>query len=108
MEDIVDKCIVYDKTKMFHNPVQKKYAPDYYDLVKDPIDLGTIKNKTKRAEYHSSEGLIADLTKMTLNSELFNGKINFISKLAKSIEEYAAHLLKEYRYIYIYIYENII
>ena len=48
LEDITDKCIVADTTKMFHQPVKKKEAPDYHQKIVFPMDLGTIKNKTKR------------------------------------------------------------
>jgi hypothetical protein len=49
----VDSCIKSDKYKFFAAPVKRKDAPNYYEVIKNPIDLGLIKNKAKRIEYHS-------------------------------------------------------
>ena len=54
-EDIVDSCIKSDKYKFFAAPVKRKDAPNYYEVIKNPIDLGLIKNKAKRIEYHTKE-----------------------------------------------------
>ena len=48
LEDISDKCIIFDSTKMFIQPVKKREAPDYHYKILRPMDLGTVKNKAKR------------------------------------------------------------
>ena len=50
-ENIVDSCIKYDRFKVFTSAVKRKDAPNYYDVIKNPIDLTQIKNKAKRIEY---------------------------------------------------------
>lgn len=50
-EDIVDSCIKHDKYKVFTTAVKRKDAPNYYEIIKNPIDLTQIKNKAKRVEY---------------------------------------------------------
>ena len=47
--NIVDSCIRFDQTRLFHNPVRKKDVPNYYDVIKTPIDLNTMKSKVKRS-----------------------------------------------------------
>ena len=47
-EEIADSCIVFDKSKLFHYPVRKNVAMDYQYIIMNPIDLTTIKNKSKR------------------------------------------------------------
>ena len=48
IEDIIDNCIKFDNSKVFHQPVKKKDYKDYYDIIKNSTDLGTMKNKTQR------------------------------------------------------------
>ena len=35
----------------FDHPVERNTVPDYYNVVKKPMDLGTIKNKLSRKQY---------------------------------------------------------
>ena len=37
IEDIIDSCIKFDLTKIFHQPVKKKEYSDYYDIINNPI-----------------------------------------------------------------------
>ncbi len=54
LEEIVDKCMATDTTKVFCQPVKKKDAPDYYHRILFPMDLGTIKNKARRWGRHEN------------------------------------------------------
>ena len=37
----------------FDHPVEVKYAPDYYHVIKNPMDLGTIQQRLKQKKYAS-------------------------------------------------------
>lgn len=39
----------------FDHPVEHKYAPDYYEVVKKPMDLGTIGTKLQKGKYSSPQ-----------------------------------------------------
>jgi hypothetical protein len=53
--------------------VKRKDAPNYYDVIKNPIDLTQIKNKAKRIEYFTKDQLLADFQLLVDNAMIFNG-----------------------------------
>jgi hypothetical protein len=44
---IINTVFKYNQAWIFHEPVDpiKLGIPDYYDIIKNPMDLGTIKTK---------------------------------------------------------------
>jgi hypothetical protein len=95
IEDIVDSCIKYDLTKLFHQPVKKKDYPDYYTIIKNPIDLTQMKNKTKRCEYLKVQELINDLDLLVNNSMIYNGDQHEVTLQAVMIRENAINKIQE-------------
>ena len=91
LEGIVDSCIRFDKSRVFVMPVKKKDVPDYYNIIKSPMDLTSIKNKTKRNEYLDTKSFIDDLKQIVINSEIYNGSLenSIFTKQANSIYDYA-------------------
>ena len=67
-----------------------KEAPSYRDLIRKPICLKDMKNRTKRNEYKSRDELLQDIELMRNNAEIFNGKMNPISELACELEDLAS------------------
>lgn len=61
LADIIDDCILNDKSRLFHEEVRTKDFPDYYDKVKTPMALATLRGKCKRCEYDSLEQFKKDL-----------------------------------------------
>jgi len=59
--NVIDSCICFDTTKLFAQKVSRKDAPNYYEVVKQPMDLTSMKNKTKRNDYSTQEEFLADL-----------------------------------------------
>lgn len=53
-------------------PVKKKEAPNYYDIIKHPIDLNSILKKAEREEYSTKNDLILDLKLMNDNCKKYN------------------------------------
>lgn len=92
--NIVDACITFDNTGMFHQPVKKKDAESYYDIIKNPMDLFTIKSKAKRCDYTHISQFEEDLKLLRTNSELYNGPNHFVTNQAVSILERADLLLQ--------------
>ncbi len=96
IEDIVDSCIKNDLTKLFHQPVKKKDYPDYYDIIKQPIDLGSMKNKTKRNEYKSINSFISDMDLLVQNSMIYNGESHDVTNHAIKLRQLALTKLGEH------------
>ncbi len=60
----------------FMKPVNKKAVKDYYEIVKQPMDLETITTKIKMRKYHSRDEFIHDMNLIYGNSLIFNGESN--------------------------------
>ena len=56
----------------FLNPVKKKDAPDYYAVIKQPMDLGTMTKKLKGLQYKSKKDFVDDLYQIWKNCLKFN------------------------------------
>ncbi|RMZ87145.1 hypothetical protein DV736_g5627, partial [Chaetothyriales sp. CBS 134916] len=56
----------------FLNPVKKKDAPDYFVVIKQPMDLGTMTKKLKSLSYKSKKDFVDDLYQIWKNCLKFN------------------------------------
>lgn len=46
----------HDPSRLFHRSVNKRYVPDYYDIIKEPMALSILKARINKREYkHFSE-----------------------------------------------------
>eukprot|EP00127_Corallochytrium_limacisporum_P005055 Clim_evm10s198 gene=Clim_evmTU10s198 len=59
-------------TELFRKAPSRKDYPDYYEIIKEVIDLNTIKKKIKKAEYNSWEELDADMDLLVKNAQTYN------------------------------------
>ncbi|KAI0304121.1 hypothetical protein BC826DRAFT_981631 [Russula brevipes] len=57
---------------IFHNPIKTSEAPDYYDIVKRPMDLKTIKARIREGQIASSDEFQRDVYLMFANSLMYN------------------------------------
>ncbi|KAG5365547.1 Bromodomain-containing factor 2 [Yarrowia sp. C11] len=71
----------------FIHPVDpvKLNIPTYFEVIKYPMDLGTMEKKLNNGEYGTKEDMIADVQKIVDNCLTFNGADSFISSMAKSL-----------------------
>lgn len=71
----------------FLEPVDPKHVPDYYDCVKDPIDLGTIRKRVDEGHmYVTMDIFAADVQRVFMNAKFYNaadtGYYKFAYKLS--------------------------
>jgi len=69
----------------FHKKVNKRIYPGYYEIITEPIDLQTIRDKIQRYEYKTADSFISDFDLMKKNAVKFNGESNIIAKEANEI-----------------------
>jgi hypothetical protein len=70
---VLDLLVSADRLGMFLEPVTVEMAPEYFDVVKEPMDLSTMKKKARRGIYASSNQLFRiDFDLMVLNAVVFN------------------------------------
>ncbi|KAG9146368.1 hypothetical protein Leryth_018420 [Lithospermum erythrorhizon] len=81
---------------LFLKPVLKKEAPDYYDIITDPMDLSTIRDKVTRLIYKSHEEFRHDVCRIVVNAHKYNARRHpHIPPLADQLLELCDYLLDE-------------
>jgi transcriptional activator SPT7 len=58
----------------FLMPIGKRDAPDYSQIIRYPMDLGTMMKKLKRFEYVSKVQVVEDLTLICANCLIYNSR----------------------------------
>lgn len=69
----------------FHRPVSLKKFPSYGSIIKNPIDLGTIKLKAKSGSYRHFRTFLEDLRLMRDNCAFYNGSSHSLTEIAENI-----------------------
>ncbi|XP_059081440.1 protein polybromo-1-like isoform X3 [Tigriopus californicus] len=57
---------------MFMEKPSKKDYPDYYEIISSPMDMNTINEKIKNAQYKSEDDMISDMKQMFTNCRRYN------------------------------------
>ncbi|KAI0284237.1 Bromodomain-containing protein [Russula aff. rugulosa BPL654] len=70
---------------IFHNPIKTSEAPDYYDIVKRPMDLKTIKSHIREGQITSSDEFQRDVYLMFANSLMYNRPGSDIFNMAEEM-----------------------
>lgn len=79
-DEIAFQLTRVDQSKLFIQPVKKENVPNYYEVIKNPMDLDTMRAKAKRGEYHENcLKFVDDLNLIVNNAVTFNGEEHFVS-----------------------------
>ncbi|KAF0976737.1 hypothetical protein FDP41_004032 [Naegleria fowleri] len=70
-----------DEYSIFKNPVAKD-VPGYYDMIKEPMDLSTMKGKMDAKSYENWRDFEDDVDRIYDNCKLFNSQDSIFSKEA--------------------------
>ncbi|XP_011164539.2 nucleosome-remodeling factor subunit NURF301 isoform X2 [Solenopsis invicta] len=81
----------------FMEPVDPNEAPDYYKVIKEPMDLQTIELRINDRSYKKLSEFIGDMTKIFDNCRYYNPKESPFFKCAESLETYFVHKIKSLR-----------
>ena len=74
------------------DPIQLN-LPDYLDVIKNPMDLGTIANKIKKKEYLTHYSFVHDLNLVWDNCIFYNGEHTDIGKWAIMLKKTSIELI---------------
>ena len=78
----------------FREPVTMDEAPDYYDVIRHPIDLKTIANRIRQDNhYKTKQMLYVDLMLMINNCKLYNDDGSTYIQCAVQLEKYMQTVL---------------
>eukprot|EP01114_Cavostelium_apophysatum_P014276 TRINITY_DN3658_c0_g1_i1.p1 TRINITY_DN3658_c0_g1~~TRINITY_DN3658_c0_g1_i1.p1 ORF type:complete len:928 (+),score=296.49 TRINITY_DN3658_c0_g1_i1:268-3051(+) len=87
LQEVVEKIRVHDASWPFHKPVDRTEVPDYYDIIKDPIDLEMITKRVFAGNYYiTKEIFLADVKRMCDNCRVYNHPETEYYKCANEIE----------------------
>jgi hypothetical protein len=94
---LLEKVIENDEAKggLFSEPVPREEFPEYYELIKKPMDYGTMKQKLERGEYRSAHAMQKDFVLIMSNCVQFNAPDSEIVKEARRHVLLRPTLLKE-------------
>jgi len=87
LKEVFEKLKEHPSAWPFLHAVDKKIVPDYYDIIKDPIDLETIEKRVERANYYvTKEIFLADVKRMCDNCRVYNREDTEYYKCANDLE----------------------
>ncbi|KAI1711925.1 bromodomain-containing protein [Ditylenchus destructor] len=87
-ETIIRDAMRQSFAEPFMLPVDPKEIPEYYDVIKSPMDLQTMINKIKNYEYNCPQGLWNDCELMFSNCEEFNEEDSPIQEDAEELRKF--------------------
>lgn len=88
MKKVISNLKKSTASQAFRTPVDPVALkiPTYFDVVKRPMDLGTIDGHLKRNEYQSVQAFKNDFNQIVLNCVAFNGPEHQITQAARKME----------------------
>lgn len=86
---ILDRLQKKDTYGVFSEPVDPKELPDYHDIIKHPMDFGTVRKKLDGGVYSSLEAFEADVLLISSNALQYNSPDTIYFRQARSIQELA-------------------
>ncbi|KAL8675394.1 MAG: hypothetical protein Q9168_000225 [Polycauliona sp. 1 TL-2023] len=78
IKKVIDSLYAYrehdghDPSKVFHRKVNKRALPDYYDVIKEPVALSTLKYKLQHREYGLFADFVRDCALIPHNAQTYN------------------------------------
>ncbi|KAJ7550823.1 hypothetical protein O6H91_07G119900 [Diphasiastrum complanatum] len=89
LEAILDNLQKKDTYGVFAEPVDATEVPGYYDIIREPMDFGTIRDKLSKGTYVSLDLFKKDVLLICSNAMRFNGPKTIYFKQARSIRDAA-------------------
>lgn len=88
--NLLAELMKWNLTQPFRIPVnpERDGAPHYLEIIKQPMDLGTVKKKLNDGIYKSVQAFIDDLHLITSNAILFNGETSMYAYIALDIKKW--------------------
>uniref|UniRef100_A0A673BUL4 Transcription initiation factor TFIID subunit 1 n=1 Tax=Sphaeramia orbicularis TaxID=375764 RepID=A0A673BUL4_9TELE len=93
---VTQKMMVVPDSWPFHHPVNKKFVPDYYKVIVNPMDLESIRKNISKHKYQNREVFLSDIGLIHTNSIKYNGPDSPYTKTALEIVNVCKQTLAEY------------
>ncbi|KAG1355349.1 cat eye syndrome critical region protein 2 [Cocos nucifera] len=86
---ILDRLQKKDGYSVFSEPVDPKELPDYHEVIKHPMDFGTVRKKLSSGAYANLEQFEKDVFLISSNAMRYNAPDTIYHRQARSIHELA-------------------
>ncbi|MCO5592952.1 hypothetical protein L7F22_046956 [Adiantum nelumboides] len=93
LRGILDKLQKKDSYGVFSEPVDVNEVPDYYDVIKEPMDFGTMRKRISSNFYNSLELFEKDIFAICTNAMTFNAAGTIYHRQARAIKAAAERIL---------------
>lgn len=80
----------------FLQPVNRDEVQDYYDFIKNPMDLSTVELKLENNKYDTFESFIKDVRLIFSNCRTYNNETTSYYKYANKLEKFFEKKVKEF------------
>ncbi|XP_069468453.1 transcription initiation factor TFIID subunit 1 isoform X2 [Ambystoma mexicanum] len=93
---VTQKMMAVPDSWPFHFPVNKKFIPDYYKVIIQPMDLETIRKNISKHKYQNRDLFLHDVRLIFENSNKYNGSHSQYTRTAQEIVNICQQTLSEY------------
>ena len=86
---IIDSLMSHPIAEIFISPVDPKLdnCPDYFDIIKKPSDLTTVRSSVEQDKYKSIQEFKKDVDQIWENAILYNGRMSLPAFMAEELEK---------------------
>lgn len=89
MHALLKMMIEHPDAWPFKEPVDAREVPDYYDIIKDPMDLRTMSKRLDSEQYYVTlEMFVADVKRMCSNARTYNSPETIYYKCSSRLENF--------------------
>lgn len=92
---LLEDVLKHEDSWPFRRPVSTKEVPDYYDIIKNPMDFAKIKSKLNMGEYTINEQMMNDVQLVFRNCDLYNTDETEIYHAGRSLEQFVLQRTSE-------------
>ncbi|KAG2393321.1 hypothetical protein C9374_006852 [Naegleria lovaniensis] len=94
MREVLEKVKKNEYSWPFLVPVDANEVPDYYDVIKNPMDLSSIEQRLNSGYYRTKDIFVSDFRLIFDNCRTYNAETTEYYECANKLEEYFKSLLK--------------
>ncbi|XP_034418900.1 bromodomain adjacent to zinc finger domain protein 1A isoform X2 [Cyclopterus lumpus] len=87
-EQLTVELVRHEDSWPFKKLVSRTQVPDYYDIVKKPIALSTIREKVNNCEYQTAEEFVSDVDLMFSNCLQYNPRHTTEAKAGHRLQQF--------------------